>query len=232
MTLIVGVQCRDGLLLSSDREENDGIGKGSVRKIFDSAGPCQFAIATSGYAALADVCVKRVEEAAIAAGRKFADRHEEIIEDVLREIHVRYIWPTEIPDAQERQIQLIVGLYDAANQPCLYVTSEEIVQPKDSFVCAGCGSEVGDYFLERLFDPSLTIHEAKMLVSFVIREVKSSIAEVGQETEQVTITPAGTSRTLAADTDIPRLAECMNHFWKTKPGIAKIAKAEIRKGNR
>jgi len=227
VTLIAGIRCSDGLVLVSDRQESDGDYKGSVRKIFDySDSTCQLAIATAGYSALADVAVKRIEEAARAA--KFADRHEEIIEAVLRELYERYIWDEEIPDTHEREISLIVGIYDTADrQYRLYRTCEEILQPIQSgYVCAGCGEEMGVYFLQRLYSPASTIHEAMKLMAFVVREAKESVGEVGLETEVVILTESGISRTLAADASVPRLADCVTRFWETKPGTAKIAESE------
>lgn len=224
MTLIAGLECADGLLICSDREESGGPSvKTSSRKVFDFSG-CQFqlAIATAGDAALADKAVKRIADAARAA--KFVDRHEELIEEVLRELYTTYVWPEEIPEGRDREIELIVGIYDIANQQqLLYRAVEEILWPKIDFVCAGSGEQLACYFLENLHSQTLTISEAMALMRFVLREVKDSSEGVGRESEMLAVTQSGTSRTLAADAPVPRLAECMTHFWETKPGTAKTA---------
>ena len=118
MTFIAGVRCSNGLLLVSDREESGGPLKTSARKIFDFVGSqFQLGVATAGYSALADKAVKRIEDA--ASGAKFADRHERILEAELRELYDQYIWPEEVPDGHEREIELIIGIHRTADQQYL-----------------------------------------------------------------------------------------------------------------
>ena len=99
----------------------------------------------------------------------------------------------------------------------MYQTVEEILWPKNDFVCAGSGQDLGVYFLERFFEASLTVTEAMALMGFVMREVKDSVGGVGRETEFVSLTQSGMSRrfqSMAFDSNIPPLSECMKRFWK------------------
>jgi hypothetical protein len=61
MTLITGIYCQEGLLISADREESGRGGKRSVQKIFrviESKGKWVLVIATAGRSSLADMAVR------------------------------------------------------------------------------------------------------------------------------------------------------------------------------
>ena len=221
VTLIVGLRCMDGILLCSDREESGELHKASVRKIFQGGDEnCYFAIATAGHSALSDVAIKRIAEAADAAGPKFGANYEKVIEDTLREIYKTYVWPDSLPSDAGREIGLIVAIYVKATGALhLYLTADEILQPRSDYACDGCGSLMGEYFLERLYDHSLTTQEAMDLMAFVVREAKDSIGYVGRETEMLTITSTGMTSTFfsrSTDRNIPHLLQCIKPFWKNK----------------
>jgi 20S proteasome alpha/beta subunit len=216
MTVLAALECTDGILLASDREESDGDSKGAARKIFDSSSSsCRFAVLTAGFSPLCDLAVSRIEES--AAGAQSAGRYVEIVSDVLRELYTEFVWPAEIPRAREREIELLLAV--ASNQGYrLFSTCDEIVQPRRQFVVAGSGAELAGYFLERLYEPSLTVSEAVRLLAFVCREAGDSASGVGLGTELLALTASGASRTLADDTSVPALSECITRFWKTKRG--------------
>jgi 20S proteasome alpha/beta subunit len=225
MTLIAGLLCTDGLLICSDTEESSGVtgDKGSVRKIFQLGYDPSYslAIATAGHSALADVAIKRIHAAVKFAGPKFVSDHEDVIEKTLRTLYKAYVWPDDVPG--DREISLIIGLCDRANNEFhLYVTCDEILQPKNDYACAGCGESIGNYFLERLYEHSLTVHQAMELMAFVAREAKDSVGAVGRETEMVTVRKDGMVRSLftrSTDRHIPHLSQCINNFWKEKPKL-------------
>jgi 20S proteasome alpha/beta subunit len=223
VTLIAGLVCRDGIVLCSDREENVGSeGKMSVPKIFEQ-GSSQYymAIATAGHSALADVAVKRIRQEAIKTRDSFVADHEAIIENVLRTLYRDYVWPSDVPSS--REIALIIGLRDdrpeSEEQFHLYCTCDEILQPKAEYVCAGVGELMGNYFLERLFERSLSVHEAMSLMAFVAKEAKDSVGAVGRETEIKCITKDAQTSSFYArsmDREIPHLWHCIEKFWKLK----------------
>ena len=224
MTLIAGLMCIDGILMCSDTEESSETTgkKGSVKKIFQLGDSSySLAIATAGHSALADVAVKRIKAATALAGTKCAADHEDIIEKTLRTLYKTYVWPDDVP--VDRDIGLIVVLSDALTGDYhLYLTCDEILQPKLDYACAGCGESIGNYFLERLFEHSLTVHQAMELMAFVTREAKDSVGAVGRETEMVTVRKDGMVRTFFArsmDRHIPHLSQCIQSFWKQKGGL-------------
>jgi len=89
-------------------------------------------------------------------------------------------------------------------------------------VVAGSGADMGNYFLGRLYSPTLTISEATMLMGFICREAQDSSSGVGLGTEILALTASGPSRTMAGDADVPRLTDVMTRFWETK-STTKIA---------
>ncbi len=220
VTLIAGMFCIDGMLLVSDREESGGERKDSVPKIaswYDSQ--CSLAMAGAGHGPLCDVAIERIRRAAKKAGDSFLGDHEAVISKALRDLHDKYIWQTN--SQQDRRIALILGLHDRGKDEfILYLTCEEILQPKRTYACCGIGEVLGGYFLERLYDPALSLAEAKTLGAFIAREAKDSVGSVGRETEFVALRKEGQiSRdwfSRATDNEIPHLATCMDHFWKIK----------------
>lgn len=110
----------------------------------------------------------------------------------------------------------------------LYLTCEEILQPKHDYACSGVGEILGGYFLERLYDIGLHIEEAQTLAAFIAKEAKDSVGLVGRETEFVTLRKGSGQLgrswfSRAADREIPHLLTCINQFWR----IAKSARPHV-----
>jgi len=221
VTLIAGMLCIDGLLVVSDREESGGERKDSVPKIVEwYNSQCSLAIAGAGHGPLCDVAIEYIGRAAKNAGDKFLGDHEAVLSGALLELHNKYIWQTN--SQQDRRIALIVGLHNQEKDEFrLYLTCEEILQPKYTYACSGVGEILGGYFLERLYSPGLHLEEAETLAAFIAKEAKDSVGQVGRETEFVTLRKSsgqiGRSwHSRATDRDIPHLLTCMNQFWKIK----------------
>jgi 20S proteasome alpha/beta subunit len=221
VTLIAGMLCLDGILLASDREESGGERKDSVPKIaewYDSR--CSLAIAGAGHGPLCDVAIESIARAAKKAGESLFGDHEMVISEALRDLHNKYIWQTN--SQEDRRIALIVAIHSREKDDFrLYLTSEEILQPKHTYACSGIGEILGGYFLERLYDPALHLEEAETLMAFIAKEAKDSVGQVGRETEFVTLRKISgqlgrTWHSRATDRDIPHLLTCLNPFWKRK----------------
>ena len=218
MTLIAGVRCTDGLLICSDREEVGGDTKQSVRKIFDRCNQdYSIAIATAGHSALCDLAVSKIGKAITDAHAKFPQNHQELITDVLTEVHLKYVWSYQ--GQEDRRIALIIGLHNRAEDTTyLYLTDEEVLQPRQEYACAGIGELIGSYFLERLYEKSLSIEEAVKLMGFIAREAKDSVGGVGRETEIISIGQMACRTFLSrvSDQELPHLSRCVYEFWKAK----------------
>ena len=181
VTLIAGLQCLDGILLASDREESGGDRKGSVPKIFEfHNSDCVLAVAGAGHGPLCDLTIERMRRAANKEADKFVEDHERVLKDVLLEVHSEYIWNSASSD--DRRIAFIIAVQDLIKkEQLLYLTCEEILQPRVDYACSGTGEIIGGYFLERLYQPDLLIAESEHLLGFILKEAKDSVGGVGRE---------------------------------------------------
>jgi hypothetical protein len=113
MTLVAGFRCADGgVLLGADRERSDQFGKRSVEKLFRIlTKQGTFLVAGSGRASIVDNALMRLDIALKAAADKndvvLFDKHREVIETVLYEIHEEYIWGNR--DEHNRGVGFIIA---------------------------------------------------------------------------------------------------------------------------
>lgn len=200
MTLVIGTMCADGLLFCSDTEEGTlGGGKRAVTKLYDTGSypNWHMVFGAAGFAPLCEVAAQRIKIAAMANRDTFGEAPEAIIREELKWVYETYIQDT-LPDWKrlDRQISLLIAVYHRDKRATrLFTTYEEIVQPitQERFACIGSGSEIANYFLDRLFlseVPRLpgrsdvpTIDEAERLLQFVMKEAKATVGGVGGYTQ-------------------------------------------------
>lgn len=219
MTLITAAFCTEGLLFAADREESTARGgKRSINKLFFRARAEDWTmlIGTAGHSAVCDIAVVRLTEEADKWGDKFYANHQDVISTVLYEIHQQ-----AIPDPKgERAISFIIALYSHAfHKISLYTTCEDLLQPANLFSCTGAGEDIANYFLDRLYEPTLNRTELTGLLTFVLREAKATVGGVGLGTDFFFLDTSGltTEENLdaVADAKLPQLQDCMRRFWKT-----------------
>lgn len=221
MTLIAAVKCVEGMVICSDMEENTAYGgKRAVNKLFDCMGQSWgMFIGAAGYSPLCDVAIRKIIKAAKEADG-FLCTHQEMIGQILKEIVEKYI-SFDLPsqERQKREINLVIGVNDINSQETyLYKSWDEILQPMDRYACAGAGEEVAYYYLERLFEPELTLSQAKYLLAFIMKEAKASVGNVGRETQMIDVRKDGTMGRLfigaRIESELPHLYHCIRQFWK------------------
>lgn len=223
MTLIIGMECRDGLLFCADREEGTELGgKRSVSKLYEARGKeWDIVLGTSGSGPLSDKAARRIIDAA-RTQKGFFGNPDGAIEEILKKIYDQYVFPYDKKIQADRGISLLVGIRNSKSKKVLlYKTFDEIVKAEDLYACAGVGQDVANYFLDRLYDTGLNIGESTMLAIFACRESKASVGSVGRETELVQFYNTASHRMLISETfegkAIPHLGDCMKHFWKENP---------------
>jgi|SRR5579872_7415728 len=233
MTLIIGMNCHDCLLFCADREEStESGGKRSVSKIHEASGDkWSMGIATSGSGPLGDIAALRIIKRA-KIDKNFNADPAPTIEKAVSEIYKKYIFPRDERRQMERGISLVIGVYDEeSGGKFLFKTFEEIVKPENHYACAGSGLDIAYYFLDRLHRDGLRGDDAKMLTAFILREAKSSVGGVGNESEFFMIPHSGrykgmTSRSLIGQAIdwhfIPHLSKCLSPFWDS--GLSKPEK--------
>lgn len=189
MTLIAGFRCADGaVLLGADRERSDQYGKRSVEKllrILTKQGT--FMVAGSGMASIVDNALMRLDTALKAAGEKndvvLFDKHRDVIETVLYEIHEEYIWGNRNENSRGIGFIIAASFFSPHSTPFMYGTDEEILVPHQLYGCTGAGQDLAYYFADKLYNPHLSREGAALLAAFIFREVSQSVSGVGLGTD-------------------------------------------------
>ena len=187
--LIVGLRCSDGsVLMCADRERSDQFGKRSIDKIFRiNTKQGMFLVAGAGRGSLVDNTLARLDKELKAAADNsnvvLIEKHQDIIQTVLYEIHEEYVWKNR--DENNRAVKLVIAAsFIASNSiPVLYTTDEEIVYPQQLYACCGSGEDLAYYFIDKLYSDHLATEVAILLASFVFREVSRSVSGVGLGTD-------------------------------------------------
>lgn len=225
MTLIIGMECQDCLLFAADREESTEYGgKRSVSKIHQGQGRnWSIAIATAGSSAVSDLAALHIISNAKEQD-DFAENPFPVVRDAMAAIYDRYIFPRDEKRQRERDITLIIGIKnDETDQTFLFRTTEEIVKPESHYACAGAGQEIAYYFLDRVHGDAIPGDEAMTLTAFLLREAKSSVGGVGNESEFLRMNHRGQYKGLSGRSligqaldwrDIPHLRYCLTPFWR------------------
>ena len=189
MTLIIGFRCGDGsVLLGADRERSDQFGKRSIEKLFRiRTDQGSFLVAGAGRSSIVDNALARLDVALKEAGANpnivLFDKHRDVIETVLYEVHEEYIWGHR--DETNRAIQFVIAaaFRSPHSTPFLYKTEEEVVYPQQLYCCAGGGQDLAYYFADKLYNDNLFREGAALVATFIFREVSQSVSGVGLGTD-------------------------------------------------
>jgi 20S proteasome alpha/beta subunit len=229
MTLIVGLRCAEGsVLMCADRERSDQIGKRSIDKIFKiRTKQGWFLVSGAGRGSIVDNTLARLDKELKTAGDDphivLIEKHRDIIESVLYQIHEEYIWNHR--DENNRAVKLLIAASFKVppSFPFLYTTDEEIVYPQQLYACAGAGEDLAYYFVDKLYNDHLSREVAILLASFVFREVSRSVSGVGLGTDIELLGPKGVdwrrfppNDAARLEKEIPELAEAIAKAWSEK----------------
>lgn len=226
MTIAAGFVWKDGILICADREEASGTtSKRAVEKVVTlHADPWNMTVATAGSGAVADLAVKRLKETFF---REFcstalnlsalADKHEQIIIDVLTKVHEDHIWNNTVTN---HSIKLIIGVsFRELHRQYLYLTQDNIPQPIENYCCTGVGEDLCTYFTERLYHKGLTKDEMILLAAFIFREVNAAVQFCGKGTDMVLLRPGKLGLQIYSNgvesiqKEIPEFSQVMAKFW-------------------
>lgn len=227
MTLITAFRCVDGLLVAADREEASGGSKRSVPKInfFIGDGGWATVVASAGNAATADVAIARIGERLEGMDSSTLKKERDIIlKEVLTGTYKDYIWRNPDRERDQLDFSLIVAMnFIHSEEQFLYRTAGIVPQPMANHVCVGAGDELANYLADRLYKPQIKYRELMLLTTFIFREAKRSVRDVGQGTDLCFIFKgAGLSMTGGKvveqlERDLPSFSDSIRKFWeKTK----------------
>ena len=196
MTVIVGIICKDGIVFGSDSQgmTNRGVDvkRLNTTKIFVLNGDLRVKALVGG-AGEVPFIIKAIENARETAKNKGADDVSslvDVVEDVMTGLAKRYIVdkmkefskaqpPREMLSAQSEDglpkvpAWLMIGGRDKQKKHAIYVVHPEGVGEKEEgFGTLGSGSAYAEYLLSQFYDANIDCEQGKLLVAFVIEEVK------------------------------------------------------------
>lgn len=179
VTFIVGLRCKDGVVLCSDSLESDGYIKGNVQKLFKYELPGKWGLAfgCSGTSAacsnFGDRLLERIADK-VSYDRRSTER---LIETTIAEMKQYY--PNEFLD-------VIVGLWSLSppeNRLYKARTNTECLSIEANFVCAGMDVSLARFLLNSIFTDDVTVHDGGYIAAFVTNVMKEKADSVGGPTQ-------------------------------------------------
>jgi 20S proteasome alpha/beta subunit len=224
MTLVAGFRCRNGgVLLCADREENDGVSRREVEKIYEVrrqqgtifvAGAGRSSILTKFHLFL---------ENAISESTDLAARHVHIMEKALKAVSKQYLSTHETVG-----FVLVVASSSPNAQPLLYKTDATLVVPEPLYVSDGSGKTISDYLADRLYRHGLDKPSLGALAAFILRETEESTSGVGLGADMIFIhdkdrelhrIPKDAVREIQSG--LPKLGDAVWEYWKQHAKVPK-----------
>lgn len=181
MTFILGMKCRDGLVLCSDSLEADGYVKKNVQKLFHYENPGKWGVAfgcSASSAACSNFGDRFLEQ--LQSEKKFNRR---TMEKTI-EAHIHYM-AQEYP---KETLHVVLGLYSTdPSEMRLYKaqTDTECLSVQPDYACAGLDVSLARFLLDSAFIRDLTMSEGAYLASFITQVMKEKADGVGGPTQVI-----------------------------------------------
>ena len=217
MTLVAAFRCRSGgILLCADREENDGISKRAVEKIYRVRRERgSIFIAGAGPAGIISKFHEAVERA-VDESVDLMTEHTRLIEESLESVYSKYV-----KSEYDRIATAIVLAFNIPNsRPLLYGTEGTMLLSGDPYVSAGSGKPIADYLVDRLYQPTMDKATVGCVAGFVLREAEESTHGVGLGADMLFIHPRdrtlehiGPDLVKELQDRIPKLGEVIWPHW-------------------
>jgi 20S proteasome alpha/beta subunit len=207
VTIIIGIICKDGIILASDSQTSYGTSK---RTDTDKICHVNFAssnhvlVAQSGNAELSARAIEEFEK--MAKGAQFDDYRKpvEVLEEALRSLKQNVIhlnnWESQPALADEffKDLDNNFGLmiayyYGTPPVPYVYIVHfwPGIASRQRGFSTLGCGSTVAEFILSRSKVSEMEFGMAMMTAVYTVEEVKKVDAFCGGQTKIARLTPSG-----------------------------------------
>jgi 20S proteasome alpha/beta subunit len=219
MTIIIGLLCKDGVVLASDSQavswRGVDIKRLDYQKIasFKCDDNLNVVVSGAGTVALISKAIEklhiRCQETKISTPEQLA----EAAEDVMTDMEKRYIVDkfeklgvtkklksplaetgSQIEDTPRlRGFIIVVGCADSSGgNPCIYIIGPDgVAQRVHKFDSVGSGSVYAEYLLAKYYQDQVTVEKATELAAYVVEEVKKIDPNCGGNTQIVTLDKGG-----------------------------------------
>jgi 20S proteasome alpha/beta subunit len=240
VTILVGIICKDGVVVASDSQAGSFKGVDVKRldytKIYDfSFGETKVAMTGAGEVPFIARAIELFEERAAEKHFHKAREIADLTEDVMNEINKRYVVQrmkdlgyqkspgtprAQLPAGDTLGFSLMLGVC-CNNKPILYtVYPDGVAERGERYASLGSGSAFADYLLARLCTDDLSVDEAVRVAVYVIEEVKKVDLYCGGPTQVVAVTKHGIDR--KDDNAIRKLVADLQRADKMSLGIWRL----------
>lgn len=210
MTLVVGIACKDGLIMASDSQgmSNRGVdvkrmdctkievlSDNGLKSIVGGAGEVPF------INKIVDLIKKNIKESRIKNCEELIDCCEEGINEItkkygvdrLRKIGLIEKTPSVHSERPEPTLNsiIVVGCIDNKKPLLHIILPEGVAEKEENFCSIGSGSAYAEYILSNLFYEDITLKEGILLATHVVEEVKKIDPNVGGDVQIITINSEG-----------------------------------------
>jgi 20S proteasome alpha/beta subunit len=223
MTIIVGIKCRDGLVLASDSQTTYGTSKRlDTKKIslvhFEDGAAL---VAESGPASMSGEALRLLQKKATTQKISTDDSPALLAVDAMRELrkgqsalypgrHSLDEWKKFY--TTEGRTELAVAYWFGGKVELYTITLDECVPSKvqGHFAAAGCGGDLAEYLLGEFCPKGLTCSLAAVVASYVVEMVKQHDACCGGPTGigMITENPPDLKALIDAKEEIMTPPEC------------------------
>jgi len=182
VTFIVGLRCKDGIVLCSDSLETDGLNKKNVKKLFkhEEHGKWGLAFGCSGSTA---ACTK-FGDRLYGLLRKTKSYNRTELETSI-EATIAYM-RTDYPD---ERLSAVVGLWNkhpAEIQLYRAISENQCVSIESDYSCAGLDVSLGRFLLDSVFiQDKVSVFEGAYLSTFLTLAMKEKADGVGGPTQML-----------------------------------------------
>jgi hypothetical protein len=175
MTIVAGFKCTDGIVLCADSQETiNSYLKVSVPKLvtrpheFKAGDKYRTAFVGAGNGPFVDKLVESMWSASSAAGGDIDDISS-AMEGANIAVHEK-LWNI-YPDNEKPQASIIFGVA-ASDDVKLFRSHGPIVNPIDTYDCAGCGDVLGKYICDRLYLPTMNVTQVSIVALYMLLHTK------------------------------------------------------------
>lgn len=181
MTIAIGLACKDGVVLCSDTQITEAVGKSYESKIFciDDEADCHLA-----YAGSTELIKEFVSEMRRLVKTEDRSKLARIIKRHYIRFHDKHF--TKAPKAERAYVSIIVAIREGA-KIVLYAGNGRMFYPIENKVCFGSGAPVVEPFFGATQFPELFTDNAARLAIYALWRIKDFAEGVGGKTKVVRI---------------------------------------------
>jgi 20S proteasome alpha/beta subunit len=242
MTIIIGILCKEGLIIGSDSQASSFRGvevkRSDYTKITQfSEGDFNIVVSGAGLGAFISKFIDKLQEKCKTMRIEGMNQLSDMAEDIMTDIQKRYMVEkaeklgftkktkiqeplTKLQLPEIPQFAIMLGIARSKGEdPTIYtITPYAVAERAEKFDSTGSGSAYAEYLLAKLYRDDMTMNQTISLAVYVIEEVKKIDPNCGGATQIVVLDKRGMRR--LQDLEIKKIVEetceienCANKVW-------------------